>query len=216
MKFTPPSVGATALAAAPVTAPTASPPPLPAPLPKLLWKPSPNFYPGRGGARVDKIIVHDTEGSYGSAVAWFAQRASRVSAHFVVKEDGSEATQMVDVGDSAWHVCAFNRSTIGVEMAGFAAKGFGSSEWLAVASIVAFHLHHLQLPNKWAKGGVGPGFCRHYDLGRAGGGHSDPTTDDKKWLEFCAMVTAAYDHGNFPALWEAEHDAHKCLLREGR
>ena len=188
--------------------------PLTAPLPPLKWIASPNFNPGRGGYRCDKIIVHDTEGSYASAVAWFSQSRSRVSAHFVVKEDGSEATQMVDIGDRAWHVCAFNASTIGIEMAGFASKGFGSKEWLAVATIVAFHLHHLQLPNRWAKGGVGPGFCRHYDLGAAGGGHADPTTDPKVWLAFCNMVTAAYDHGNFPMAWVGEHEGHKvCGLK---
>ena len=188
--------------------------PPPSPLPPLKWVASPNFYPGRGGYRCDKIIVHDTEGSYQSAVSWFAQARSRVSAHFVVKEDGSEATQMVDICDTAWHVCQFNRSTIGVEMAGFAAKGFGSQEWLVMASVVAFHLHHLQLPNRWAKGGVGPGFCRHYDLGAAGGGHSDPTTDEKRWAQFCDTITAAYEHGNFPALWTAEREGRKtCSLK---
>jgi len=199
---------------APALKPVAS---LPVSLPPVRWRASPNFYPGRGGARVDKIIVHDCEGGYEGSISWFAQARSQVSAHFVIKEDGSEATQMVDLSDTAWHVCAYNRTTIGVEMAGFASKGYSSKEWLVMASIVAFHLHHLQLPNRWARSGVGPGFCRHYDLGAAGGGHSDPTTDPTKWAEFCDMVTAAYEHGNFPALWTGEHEGHKaCGLAGGR
>ena len=181
-------------------------------LPPLKWVASPNFNHGRR-ARVDKIIVHCTQGSYAGAVSWLAQKASQVSAHFVVKEDGSEATQLVDIGDTAWHVCSFNPMTIGVEMAGYAEKGFGGPEWEATAAVVAFHLHHLQLPNRWAKGGVGPGFCRHYDLrGKGGNTHTDPTTDTAKWLQFCAMVTAAYDQGDFPVAWVHEHEGGKCLL----
>ena len=187
-------------------------PALPAPLPPLKWVASPNHYRGRS-QRLDLVVVHDCEGGYAGSINWFANPASRVSAHFVVKEDGSEATQMVDLADAAWHVRQFNGRSIGIEMAGFAAKGYGSNEWLAMASIVAFHLHHLQLPNKWARAGVGPGFCRHYDLGKAGGGHTDPTTNDATWAQFCDMVTAAYDHGNFPALWTGEHEGHKaCSL----
>ena len=183
-------------------------------LPVLRWEPSPNFS-ARHGTRVDLLVVHDTEGNYAGAINWFKTPVSRVSAHFVIKEDGSEATQMVDLADKAWHACAFNGRPVGFEMAGFAAKGFGSAEWLAVAHIIAFHLHHLQIPFKWARGGVGPGFCSHYDLGKAGGGHRDPTTDTVVWQEFVAQVKAAYDTGSFPPIWGAEHEHRKCGLAGG-
>lgn len=179
-------------------------------LPKLLWHPSPNF--SKRSARVDLLVLHDTEGSYAGSVSWFAQKVSNVSAHFVIKEDGSEVTQMVDIADKAWHACAFNSRSIGFEMAGIAAKGFSEPEWLAVAEILAFHLYHLQIPCKWARGGVGPGFTSHYDLGAAGGGHRDPTTDPAKWAYLVSLVEAAYNRGNFPALWEREHQAGKCAM----
>ena len=183
------------------------------PLPPLKWRASPNFG-ARHGARVDLLVLHDTEGSYEGAVSWFAQERSKVSAHFVIKEDGSEATQMVDIADKAWHACAFNSRSIGFEMAGLAAKGFDAAEWQAAANIIAFHLHHLQIPCKWARGGVGPGFCSHYDLGKAGGGHSDPTTDSKVWAHFVALVKDAYDKASFPPIWETERGLSKCGLAE--
>ncbi len=180
-------------------------------LPPLKWKPSPNFS-SRNGARVDLLCLHDCEGSYAGSIDWFAQKRSNVSAHFVIKEDGSEVTQMVDVADKAWHCVAFNSRSVGFEMGGFAAKGFASVEWEAAANIIAFHLHHLQIPLRWARAGVGPGFCSHYDLGKAGGGHRDPCTDPAKWQQFVTLVTAAYEKGNFPPIWEPERERTKCGL----
>jgi len=182
-------------------------------LPPLKWLPSPNFS-ARHGARVDLLVVHDTEGSYSGSISWFAQSRSNVSAHFVIKEDGSEVTQMVDISDKAWHACAFNSRSIGFEMAGIAAKGFSAPEWQAVARIIAFHLHHLQIPIRWARGGVGPGFCSHYDLGQAGGGHRDPTVDPKVWTHFVGLVQDEYNRHDFPPLWQAEHERTKCGLAE--
>lgn len=183
------------------------------PLPLLKWVASPNF--SARSARVDLLVIHDTEGSYAGAVSWFAQARSQVSAHFVIKEDGSEATQMVDLADKAWHACAFNSRSVGFEMAGLASKGFGAPEWQSAAEIIAFHLHHLQIPVRWARGGVGPGFCSHYDLGKGGGGHRDPTTDPKVWATFVALVEAAYAKGDFPPIWAAEHGLSRCGLAEG-
>ena len=67
-------------------------------LPALLWKPSPNFS-NRRGTRVDLIVLHDCEGGYEGSIEWFAMSRSNVSAHLVVREDGNEATQMVDLAD---------------------------------------------------------------------------------------------------------------------
>lgn len=160
-------------------------------LPPLKHVPSPNFS-SRNGHAVSLIVCHDCEGSYSGAINWFANPKSQVSAHLVLREDGQEATQMVDFIDKAWHAVDFNSVSIGLEMAGFAAKGFAAAEWQDAANIVAFLLHKYHLPNRWAEHGAGQGFCSHYDLGRAGGGHSDPTTDPAVWAHFRGLVTAAY------------------------
>jgi N-acetylmuramoyl-L-alanine amidase len=180
-------------------------------LPLLKWVKSPNFS-DRHGSRVDLLVLHDTEGNYAGAVNWFQKPESRVSAHFVIKEDGSEVTQMVDICDKAWHACAFNPRSVGFEMAGLAAKGFAEPEWQTAANIIAFHLHHLQIPMRWARGGVGPGFCSHFDLGKSGGGHRDPTTDPATWQRFVSLVDVAYRVGNFPAMWTPEHERTQCGL----
>jgi N-acetyl-anhydromuramyl-L-alanine amidase AmpD len=170
-------------------------------LPKLFWLPSPNFYARKPD--VDLIVVHDTEGGYQGAIATFLDHApghNHVSAHLVLKEDGAEVTQMVAFGHEAWHVVAFNDRTIGLEMAGFAAKGFGAPELQAMARVVAYLLHRFNLPIAWAQHGVGTGFCRHFDLGKAGGGHSDPTTDLMVWSHFVDLVKVEAAQGGWPVV----------------
>ena len=173
----------------------------PVALPPLKWAESPNYSERAAGVSLDLIIVHDTEGGYEGAVRWFGNRHSQVSAHLVLKEDGSEATQMVPYSKKAWHCAAFNSRSVGLEMAGFAKAGYGEREWAVAARIVAFLLHKYALPARWARGGSGPGFCRHYDLGAAGGGHHDPTTDDAVWEAFGARVEAEAKRGGFHSTW---------------
>ncbi len=170
-------------------------------LPTLKQVPSPN-YSSRGGARISKIVVHDTEGSYAGAVAWFTQTRSQVSAHLVMREDGGEVTQMVPLNEKAWHVCNLNPATIGIEGAGVEAQGFSDAWWRSMATIVAWLLHRYQLPCRWAAGGAGDGFCSHHDLGQAGGGHGDPVAvGAPTWTAFVQLVGdafQAFDAGPLP------------------
>src|ERR1700756_4645783 len=106
-------------------------------LPPLVWRPSANFS-SRHGTRVDLIVLHDCEGGYEGSIRWFEMTKSNVSAHYVVREDGAEATQMVELADNAWHACAFNRRSVGVEMGGFASRGFGTSLLTTAARMFAY------------------------------------------------------------------------------
>lgn len=165
---------------------------MPPVLPRLLQTPSPNIS-SRGAARIRLVVVHDTEGSYAGAIAWFAQARSRVSAHLVMREDGTEATQMVPLSEKAWHACNFNSVSIGIEGAGVELHGFSENWWNGMAAIVAWLLNCYGLPCRWASGGAGEGFCSHHDLGPAGGGHNDPcAVGSADWARFVARVEAAY------------------------
>jgi N-acetyl-anhydromuramyl-L-alanine amidase AmpD len=161
-------------------------------LPRLLQTPSPNVS-SRSAARIRLIVVHDTEGTYAGAIAWFGQARSRVSAHLVMREDGAEVTQMVPLSEKAWHACNFNSVSVGIEGAGSEAQGFSESWWSGMAAIVAWLLHRYGLPCRWAEGGAGEGFCAHHDLGPAGGGHVDPCAiGSADWTRFICRVEAAY------------------------
>jgi len=162
-------------------------------LPILKQTPSPNWSE-RIPNTIDLIIIHDCEGSYYGSIATFMmlRGALSVSAHLVLNDDGSECTQMVPLLKKAWHVCAFNSRSIGVEMSGFVAKGFTPGELNADANIVAWLLKKFNIPCQDALGGKRPGFTSHYALGVAGGGHVDPTRDPVVWAAYVSRVTAAY------------------------
>lgn len=160
-------------------------------LPKLLQVPSPNWSE-RNPPKIDLIIWHRCEGSYEGSISWFAQKQSQVSAHLVMKEDGTEATQMVPFSKKAWHCCSFNSRSIGLEMGGYGKDGSSEIELQTAANIIAWLLHKFGIPCQWSKHGVGPGFTSHYDLGAEGGGHSDPTTDPAILAAFVTRVEASY------------------------
>jgi N-acetyl-anhydromuramyl-L-alanine amidase AmpD len=62
---------------------------------------------------------------------------------------------MVALGHTAWHVEVSNDRSIGVELAGFAAKGFDAHELQAMARMTAYVLHRFNLPARSAQHGAG-------------------------------------------------------------
>ncbi len=121
------------------------PPPSPAveagpDYPAAIWRPSPNFNSRPGGNIGDPgmVIIHSCEGAYNGCWSWLKNSASGVSAHYVIKENGNEITQLVRESKRAWHISAkyncsrnsnvecwrnensSNHFTVGIEHAGFA------------------------------------------------------------------------------------------------
>ena len=168
-------------------------------LPPLKERLSPNRS-SRHGQAVHLVVVHDTEGGYAGSIATLCDPARQASAHVVVREDGNEATQLVPWNEKAWACVAFNGVSDNIELAGFHDR-LGSHELRVGARVVAFRLHKRGLPARWSRDGKSPGFCRHYDLGAAGGGHTDPTTSLVYWLRFVALVKYEARRGHFRQTW---------------
>lgn len=151
----------------------------------------------RHGARVQTVVVHDTEGAYAGAVSWLKDPRARASAHVVVREDGKEATQLVGWEEKAWACESFNAVSDNIEMAGFVGH-FSRAQLGAVARIVAFRLHKRGLkPNH----SITNGYCFHSDLGAPGGGHHDPglSPADAKWFD--SQVKYEFKRGGFRPTW---------------
>ncbi len=70
---------------------------------------------------VDLIVIHDIEGSYGSAIQHFQDPNAQGSAHYVTSDAG-QLTQMVAEHDIAWHAgnWDYNTRAIGIEHEGYA------------------------------------------------------------------------------------------------
>lgn len=76
-------------------------------------------YTAGGMVSFDYITVHTVQGSYTGCQSWFQNPAANVSAHFVVRSDDGEVTQMVELADRAWHVGGSNAYAIGIEHEGW-------------------------------------------------------------------------------------------------
>jgi N-acetyl-anhydromuramyl-L-alanine amidase AmpD len=71
------------------------------------------------------IIIHDTEGSYSSAISTFQDPASQVSAHYVIRSSDGAVAEMVRPDDVSWGAGDWyvNMHAINIENEGFAAQG---------------------------------------------------------------------------------------------
>src|SRR5512146_2067496 len=98
-------------------------------LPPLVHRKTPN-QSSRNGAHVTHIVWHATAGPYLPSISWLCNPAAQASAHLVLREDGSECTQLVRLELKAWHAYpTWNAISVGVEHASLG-RGFASSEQL--------------------------------------------------------------------------------------
>lgn len=112
-----------------------------------IWRASPNYSsrPAGDTGKPRMVIIHSCEGAYSGCWGWLVNPNAGVSAHYVIKEDGSEISQLVRESHKAWHIgatydCKLNSSkecqlsgynannfTIGIEHAGYAKQASWNS-----------------------------------------------------------------------------------------
>ncbi|MGI8586745.1 MAG: S-layer homology domain-containing protein [Chloroflexia bacterium] len=133
-----------------------------------------NFQLGRQYGPLNFIVIHDTEGSYQSAISWFQNPSSGVSAHFVTRSNDGDITQMVHNADTAYHAgnWDYNVRAIGVEHEGYQGQPgwYTNAMYNASAALVRtmadrFGIHkdhahiigHYQVPNQSPPAHTDPG-----------------------------------------------------------
>lgn len=105
-------------------APVSTPPNEDKPKLNTVWDESPNFNNYRE-AKVDTMVLHNTDGTLASAVTHFNKPTAQVSAHYIVGRKG-EVVKMVQEAHTAWHsgTRATNHRSIGIEIEAYEkAKG---------------------------------------------------------------------------------------------
>jgi N-acetyl-anhydromuramyl-L-alanine amidase AmpD len=120
----------------------------------VVWRPSPNTSsrPAGSAGTPSMVVIHTCEGSYSGCWSWLTNSRSGVSAHYVVNNDGSEVSQLVDEDRKAWHIgarydCSLNGSTdcdqngassnnftVGIEHAGYASQSSWSRGLLSASA----------------------------------------------------------------------------------
>lgn len=68
--------------------------------------------------KITGIVIHTTAGAYNGTINWFQKNPNSVSAHYVVKENGSEVTQMVKDDYVSYHAGIVSKPTTPVYKGG--------------------------------------------------------------------------------------------------
>jgi hypothetical protein len=184
-------------------------PPKPVKLPDPLpFKRSPNQSARLHGITPYLIVCHRPVGAYGPSIDWLRNPKSQVSSHIITEGNTTGvdvATQLVEWDQKAWAAAAFNSPGYQLEVDDDAWDGDDLGAAFTAARIVAFLCKRTGIPCVWPAAGkqpqTRPGIYRHYDLGAAGGGHTDPTTDPVYWRWFIRQCVREFDRGRFRKTW---------------
>lgn len=141
--------------------------------PPVVWHPAAEGnYSGasRGAEEIDYIVIHVTQGSWSSAINWFQNPSSNVSAHYVVRSSDGKIAQCVSDRNIAYHAgnWTYNERSIGIEHEGYIddKSWFTEAMYRGSAQLAAFFIDAYNVP-----------FNRTYIIGHnevPGATHSDP------------------------------------------
>jgi hypothetical protein len=122
---------------------------------------SPNCSCRKDGTKIDKIVLHCTEGSLAGALEEFQKTDSRkVSAHYVIDRNG-DIYQMVNDTDCANHCMGANAGSIGIEHVGSETDSLAPPQAAASAALIRWLLQEYQIPRTNIFGhDFTPGYCR--------------------------------------------------------
>jgi N-acetyl-anhydromuramyl-L-alanine amidase AmpD len=92
--------------------------------PAVEWIPAhTNNYEAGRSAQVVAIVIHETDGTWTSAINTFRNPRARVSSHYLVRAFGGGIIQFVAESDTAFHARSANPWTIGIEHEFYARLG---------------------------------------------------------------------------------------------
>jgi N-acetyl-anhydromuramyl-L-alanine amidase AmpD len=130
---------------------------------EIIEKKSPNFKTGRENFEPKAFVIHVSEGNFQGTLNWCLNPSTKVSYHFLVKEDG-QIYKLVDTENTAWHAGLAvkptwtghtigrnpNLETIGIAFAGFASEGPSLPQILAIRELILelSAVHRIPLDRK--------------------------------------------------------------------
>ena len=149
---------------------------------------------------IDRIVIHMTQGSWSSAINWFADPGNTgSSAHYTVRSSDGKIGQSVREQDVAWHAGWWdtNKHSIGIEHEGYISqpKWFTTSMYRSSARLSAYLSRKYRIPIDRQH------FIGHNEVpgcsGGAGGGSSCHTDPGKYWDWPRYMKLVKYYRGQF-------------------
>jgi len=100
--------------------------------------------------RVDKVIIHVTQGSWSSAINWFKNPYAGVSAHYVIRSRDGYRAKTCWWKNIAWHAgnWRYNQTSIGIEHEGYVSdpKWFTDTMYSSSAYLSAVLCKRYRIP----------------------------------------------------------------------
>ena len=100
--------------------------------------------------RIDKIIIHVTQGSWSSAINAFQNSTHQASAHYTVRSSDGFVGQSVREKDIVWHAgnWPYNQTSIGIEHEGYVSdpKWFTDAMYRSSAKLSAYLAKKYGIP----------------------------------------------------------------------
>jgi N-acetyl-anhydromuramyl-L-alanine amidase AmpD len=153
--------------------------------PPALWVPAnPNNYlAGRPYPPLNTIIIHDTEGSYASAISWFQNPSSGVSTHYIIRSSDGQVTQAVRNADTAYQAgnWDYNVRAIGIEHEGYQSQQgwYTEAMYQSSAALVRYLTDHYSIKKDRAH------IIGHYQVPNQS--HTDPGPY-WNWTHYMSLV----------------------------
>ncbi|MFC8710538.1 N-acetylmuramoyl-L-alanine amidase [Streptomyces sp. NPDC057197] len=103
------------------------------------------------GGEINSIVIHDTEGTYDSALNVFQNPASYASTNYLIRASDGQVTQVVENKNESWHAGnkSVNMHSIGVEHEGYAIKKgswYTEPEYESSATLVRYLAGKYKIP----------------------------------------------------------------------
>jgi N-acetyl-anhydromuramyl-L-alanine amidase AmpD len=99
---------------------------------------------------IDKVVIHVTQGSWSSAINWFANSSSNVSAHYTIRSSDGFVGQSVWEQDIGWHAgnWSYNQTSIGIEHEGYVSqpRWFTDAMYRSSAKLTAYLCKKYNIP----------------------------------------------------------------------
>jgi N-acetylmuramoyl-L-alanine amidase CwlA len=102
------------------------------------------------GASITHIVLHNTAGSFNSAVSWLCNPNARASAHVIIGREG-QAACIVRETDKAWHAGngRINACSLGIEIEAYnSARGMTSIQEAKVVAYVRYWMKKYNISAK--------------------------------------------------------------------
>jgi N-acetyl-anhydromuramyl-L-alanine amidase AmpD len=183
---------------------------------------------GRSGVSVDRVVIHDTEGSWDASVATLQNDPGK-SVQYIVGIDG-RVGQFISEADTAWHAgnSFYNGHSVGIEHVGTAVTPYQEKLYAASALLVAHLTAKYSIPkdrshivgHEGVPNGnlipasdppcmLSPKACEASNDYGGASNHRDP--GDWEWATYMARFGGTAKCDDVSALWSCNNDRNQAF-----